>query len=53
MLRARSSVLLLSADSVWLGPGSGLDTELTRGGRVFSGLEEAEARQPVGFRVTG
>lgn len=32
MLRVRSSVLLLSADSVWLGPGSGLDTELTRGG---------------------
>lgn len=32
MLRAWSSVLLLSADSVWLGPGSGLDTELTRGG---------------------
>lgn len=52
MLRARSSALLLSADSAWLGPGSGLDTELTRGG-VFSGLEEAEARQAVGFGVRG
>lgn len=54
MLRVWSCVLLLSADSAWLGPGSGLDTELTVGeGVVFSGLEKAEGSQPVSFRVTG
>lgn len=31
MLRVWSCVLLLSADSAWFGPGSGLDTELTHG----------------------
>lgn len=33
MLRVWPCVLLLSADSACFEPGSGLDTEITRGGR--------------------
>lgn len=51
MLRVWSCVLLLSADSAWFGPGSGLDTELTRGGRGGSlqwfGKKQKAASQRV------
>lgn len=47
MLRVWSCVLLLSADSARFGPGSRLDTELTRGGRESLQWFGKSRRQPA------